>query len=73
MPLFNSHHLRNVHISGRKRAAAEDTSAEKRETRGSKAARTEGAKTAAKAAKGTARLKARLSISHATSPHPTAV
>lgn len=45
-------------IPGRKRAAAEDI--EKRETRSSKAAKTEGTKTAGKAAKGTARLKARL-------------
>ncbi|KAN0075376.1 hypothetical protein V8E55_011399 [Tylopilus felleus] len=42
-------------MAGRKRAAAEDI--EKRETRSSKAAKTEGTKTAGKAAKGTARLK----------------
>jgi len=44
-------------MAGRKRAAAEDITAEKRETRSSKVAKTEGAKTAGKVAKGTARLK----------------
>ena len=43
-------------IAGRKRAAPEDT-AEKRETRSSKVAKTEGAKATGRAAKGTARLK----------------
>ena len=57
--------------SGRKRAAAEDTTAEKRETRSSKVAKTEGAKTGGKAAKGTARLKARLIISLKISPYLT--
>jgi len=44
-------------MAGRKRAAAEDTTAERRETRSSKVAKTEGTKTGGKAAKGTARFK----------------
>lgn len=56
-------HALTRRTAGRKRAAAEDTTTEKRETRSSKVARTEGTRTAGKAAKGTARLKARLIIS----------
>ncbi|KAF8558500.1 hypothetical protein OG21DRAFT_1481481 [Imleria badia] len=59
-------------MAGRKRAAAEDTT-EKRETRSSKVAKTEGTKTAGKAAKGTARLKARLIISLTILPYLTVV
>lgn len=47
-------------ISGRKRSAAEETTTERRETRSSKVAKTEGGKHTGKATKGAARLKARL-------------